>query len=88
MEDKLKEKKKLGIYIHIPFCKQKCFYCDFMSFSDKNKLQKNYINALIKEIEYFLKNNLEIEVSTIYIGGGTPSYTYYLYKTEFLHLYK
>lgn len=65
-------KKELGIYIHIPFCKQKCYYCDFVSFPDKINLQEKYIETLIKELESY---NLEdYDVTTIYIGGGTPSY--------------
>lgn len=65
---------KLGAYIHIPFCKQKCNYCDFISFDKKEYLQENYIEALAKEIEFFIKNNPNCEFSTIYIGGGTPSF--------------
>lgn len=65
-------KKELGIYIHIPFCKQKCYYCDFVSFPDKINLQEKYIETLIKELESY--NLEEYDVTTIYIGGGTPSY--------------
>ena len=65
-------KKELGIYIHIPFCKQKCYYCDFVSFSDKIELQEKYIETLIKELKIY--NFEEYDVTTIYIGGGTPSY--------------
>lgn len=65
-------KKELGIYIHIPFCKQKCYYCDFVSFSDKIELQEKYIETLIKELKSY--NFEEYDVTTIYIGGGTPSY--------------
>lgn len=66
------DKKELGIYIHIPFCKQKCYYCDFISFANKNEKQEQYIKAIKKEIDTyeFEKYN----VTTIYIGGGTPSY--------------
>ncbi len=57
-------------YIHIPFCKKKCLYCDFNSFDNKEKMVDKYINALLKEI-----NTYDIdELYTIYIGGGTPSY--------------
>lgn len=42
--------RNLGIYIHIPFCKQKCSYCDFISFANKVECIDNYIKALIKEI--------------------------------------
>ena len=61
-----------GIYIHIPFCRQACNYCNFhFSVSLKNK--EVLINALIKEIE--TENNFikEQHIETIYIGGGTPS---------------
>ena len=61
-----------GIYIHIPFCKQACYYCDF-HFSTSLKKKDELINCLIKEIE-FRKNELNNEiVETIYFGGGTPS---------------
>ncbi len=65
-------KKELGIYIHIPFCKSKCYYCDFISYPNKINLAKDYINALKKEISQFDFSNYD--VTTIYIGGGTPSY--------------
>lgn len=64
--------KTTGIYIHIPFCKQKCFYCDFTSYCDKNNLMEDYIKCLKKEIQKELKNK-NLLVDTIYIGGGTPS---------------
>ncbi len=65
-------KKELGIYIHIPFCKQKCYYCDFVSFANRTNCVKEYIESLIKEIENYKLE--EYIVTTIYIGGGTPSY--------------
>lgn len=65
-------KKELGIYIHIPFCKSKCYYCDFISYPNKINLAKDYINAVRKEICQFDFSNYD--VTTIYIGGGTPSY--------------
>ena len=64
---------RFGIYIHIPFCKKKCDYCDFISFSDKNDLQEKYVNSLLKEIEYRNVGTKE-KVDTIYFGGGTPSF--------------
>ena len=61
-----------GIYIHIPFCKQACFYCDF-HFSTSLKKKDELISSLIHEIE-LRKNELNNEViETIYFGGGTPS---------------
>lgn len=64
--------KELGIYIHIPFCKQKCYYCDFVSYANNGIEIPKYIEALIKEIDSFNFSNYE--VTSIYIGGGTPSY--------------
>lgn len=66
--------KKLGIYIHIPFCKRKCHYCDFISFSGKQKLIEKYINSLEKEISSYKVNKEDYLVETIYFGGGTPSF--------------
>ena len=66
--------RKIGAYIHIPFCKQKCYYCDFLSFADKKNLEEEYVESLIKEIKNFKETNKDIQFDTIYIGGGTPSY--------------
>ena len=66
--------KTLGAYIHIPFCKQKCIYCDFISFADRNNLKSKYIEAVLKEIGNWKEYNKNIMLDTIYIGGGTPSY--------------
>jgi len=61
-----------GIYIHIPFCKQACFYCDF-HFSTSLKKKDELISCLIKELE-IRKDELQNEtIETIYFGGGTPS---------------
>ena len=61
-----------GIYIHIPFCKQACFYCDF-HFSTSLKKKEDMILSLIKEIEIRKKELGDTTVETIYFGGGTPS---------------
>ena len=64
--------KELGIYVHIPFCMQKCYYCDFVSYENKTEYIETYIQDVIKELQmYDLKN---YNVTTIYIGGGTPSF--------------
>ena len=63
--------KELGIYIHIPFCKQKCYYCDFVSFSNKEEYIEKYVETLKREIDSYDLSNYNI--TTIYIGGGTPS---------------
>ena len=64
--------EELGIYIHIPFCKQKCFYCDFCSFANKNEMQEKYVEAVINEIKNIIHKE-KYTVTTIYFGGGTPS---------------
>ena len=66
--------KKLGIYIHIPFCKRKCHYCDFISFSGKQELIEEYIDLLEKEISNCKVDKENYLVETIYLGGGTPSF--------------
>ena len=66
--------KEIGIYIHIPFCKKKCSYCDFTSFENVGtEVQDRYMNLLINEINNF-KESKDRVVTTIYFGGGTPSY--------------
>ena len=76
--------KKLGLYIHIPFCKRKCHYCDFISFSNKTDFIEQYLNSLKKEIKKCRINKEEYEVKTIYLGGGTPSYIESKYIIEIL----
>lgn len=61
----------LGLYIHIPFCKQICSYCDFPKMVASNNSYKSYFEALFKELD--LKLNNISKVDTIYIGGGTPN---------------
>jgi putative oxygen-independent coproporphyrinogen III oxidase len=65
-----------GIYIHIPYCKQACHYCDF-HFSTVMKSKDDFVKALLKEIElqknYFQPAAEPVEAQTIYFGGGTPS---------------
>lgn len=63
--------KKIGIYIHIPFCKRKCFYCHFVKYSYNEPLIEQYIHASIQEIK--LRANTGYVVDTVYIGGGSPS---------------
>ena len=66
---------ELGIYIHIPFCKSKCYYCDFISYSNKESEMPLYFSMLLKEINIKSKKiKKEDVVTTIYIGGGTPSF--------------
>lgn len=58
-----------GLYIHIPFCKQKCLYCDFVSFANKCNKTGEYLDALICEMDMYKGET----VDTVFIGGGTPS---------------
>lgn len=67
------QRPELGIYIHIPFCIKKCIYCDFTSFPDKYDLQERYIQKILEEIENEKSIFENYNVTTIYIGGGTPS---------------
>ena len=70
----MEEKNKLedlSLYIHIPFCKQKCFYCDFPSYASIDHLREDYVEALCKEIK---EKNIKNNIKSIFIGGGTPSY--------------
>ena len=81
------ENKELGIYIHIPFCQHKCDYCDFISFSNKQDFIENYVEAVKKEINNYFKDKTLLEtytVTTIYIGGGTPSYINSKYICEIM----
>ena len=61
-----------GIYIHIPFCRQACRYCDFF-FSVSLKYVDEYVESLIKEIELRAGEKPGSEMETLYLGGGTPS---------------
>lgn len=65
--------KTLGVYIHIPFCVQKCVYCDFLSAPAAGEQQQKYIDALKREIEREAENYKDYVVKTIFFGGGTPS---------------
>ena len=66
-------KKPLAVYVHFPFCRAKCAYCDFTSFSGKGGLIPEYLSVLKEEIS--LNSNLysEHEVKSVFFGGGTPT---------------
>jgi len=74
--------KKLGIYIHIPFCKAKCLYCDFNSLPCRDDFVPAYFNALKKEIAFYAGRLNGYGIKTVFIGGGTPSYVdaHYIYE--------
>ncbi len=62
-----------GLYIHVPFCKQKCTYCDFASYPKEMGKVESYFACLYREIEGRSKQYKDTVINTIYIGGGTPS---------------
>ena len=66
-------KKDLGLYLHIPFCIQKCGYCDFLSASGTGEEKEAYVQALEKEIRSYGDFAKGYRVSTVFVGGGTPS---------------
>ena len=65
--------KELGIYVHIPFCIRKCAYCDFISYQNKLEMQEEYVKKLLEEIDNAKQIINSCNVTTVYIGGGTPS---------------
>ncbi|MBQ4556786.1 MAG: radical SAM family heme chaperone HemW [Clostridia bacterium] len=65
--------KKLGIYVHIPFCKSKCGYCDFCSHPPRDGETDRYLNALMLHMQDFSGAAQDYVVDTVYVGGGTPS---------------
>ena len=80
--------KNLGIYVHIPFCKKKCEYCDFVSFSGIENKQKEYVDALILDIKNSAKVVSNYKIDTIYFGGGTPSFIESKYIVDILKAIK
>lgn len=65
-------KEPLSLYLHIPFCNQKCRYCDFTSFAGKDQWMEPYTDALVKEIEQAGRIYGSSPVTSIFFGGGTP----------------
>lgn len=61
-----------GLYIHIPFCSQKCIYCDFYSVPAREKVDE-YISSLLVELDSRIRELKGEKISTVYLGGGTPS---------------
>ena len=68
-----REKKPLGIYVHIPFCIRKCLYCDFLSAPSDDATRESYVNALLAEIDAQAPLYEGFQVHTVFFGGGTPS---------------
>ncbi len=66
--------KKLGIYVHIPFCRQKCSYCDFYSVNWNDESENKYVEAVLNEIKgYKDRLNGQYVADSVYFGGGTPT---------------
>lgn len=68
------QSKRLGLYIHIPFCKSKCDYCDFYSLSGQERRMDDYQAALMAHLRETAPQAQNHQVDTLYIGGGTPSF--------------
>ena len=66
-------KKTMELYLHIPFCARKCAYCDFLSFSCGTETQKRYVDQLIEEINNAGAGFRDTTVTSVFVGGGTPS---------------
>ena len=64
----------MELYIHIPFCVKKCDYCDFLSFAADEQTQKSYVAALQKELAFYGAKYKDRRITTVFIGGGTPSW--------------
>ncbi|MCQ2978377.1 MAG: radical SAM family heme chaperone HemW [Clostridia bacterium] len=67
------DKKEIGLYVHIPFCKSKCIYCDFCSFDNKEGKKTEYLEMLKKEINLYSDVVKDCIIKTLFIGGGTPT---------------
>lgn len=65
--------KLLRLYVHIPFCVRKCFYCDFLSFPGTKEAYQDYVKLMLQEIEQMGKRFQGYLVTSVFIGGGTPS---------------
>ena len=66
----------MGLYVHIPFCKQKCMYCDFPAYQNLQDYYETYVYALVQEIDLWVSEHPESTskaIDTIYFGGGTPT---------------
>ncbi|WP_031513238.1 radical SAM family heme chaperone HemW [Desulfofalx alkaliphila] len=63
----------LGLYVHVPFCLQKCHYCDFVSYPYSYPLAEDYLKALELEAAYYARLFPELKINTLFIGGGTPT---------------
>lgn len=70
----MEEEKRLGVYVHIPFCASKCGYCDFCSLANQDKLMNPYQDALLLQMQESFPRLRDYLLDSVYFGGGTPSY--------------
>lgn len=71
----------MELYLHVPFCRQKCRYCDFASYAGCESQMEAYVSSVLKEAEYHASKRSAMPVETVFLGGGTPS----LLPAEQLH---
>jgi oxygen-independent coproporphyrinogen-3 oxidase len=76
----------LGLYIHVPFCVSKCFYCDFLSGVASPEVQKDYFESLKKEIRGRSRDYTDYTLTSLFIGGGTPSVVPAQWITELIYM--
>ncbi len=80
--------KDIGIYIHIPFCVSKCFYCDFTSYCNMDDKIEKYIDSVCTEILQNIEILSQYNITTVYFGGGTPSYIDSKYIVKIMQVLK
>ena len=68
----MSEVKQIGLYLHLPFCTQKCHYCDFSSWAGREDLKQPYLNALLGELGSYRTDQQDMVVSTIFMGSTPP----------------
>ena len=74
-------KKKVAIYLHIPFCVQKCYYCDFLSAPAEERIKTLYVEALLRECEYWKERISDYEVTSLFVGIVSLNRFYKLWFT-------
>ena len=79
--------KELELYIHIPFCIRKCNYCDFLSFSCDDEGIDKYVSTLVEEIRCKAMDYKDDVITSVFIGGGTPSIILSVFTHRFVDLF-
>ena len=77
-----------SLYVHVPFCAQKCFYCDFNSYAGLQGLIPKYFEAMQRELDFYLQKGETLSFLTVYFGGGTPSFVPSKYIKSILKIVK